>query len=143
MTDPTRAALLALAERCEQASGPDRELDFAIFRLLNPKYAGPEWQEFGGGLRHRYDSSDIRFLPHMTPANWTASLDAALTLVPDGWKWTLHSADTAGPPCAYCVPNMGRLPWPMWVNDVSAATPALALCAATLRARAEEAGNGE
>jgi len=30
MTDP--ATLLALAERCKQAAGPDRELDVAIAR---------------------------------------------------------------------------------------------------------------
>lgn len=140
MTD--RATLLALAERCETAEGPDRELEYAIFRALHPKYAGPEWKPYAGGLRHVGDSSDARSLPppHLTPSRFTASLDTAVTLVPEGWKWTLHSADAAGPPCAYCVPDMGRLPWPLWVNDITAATPTLALCAAALRARAAEAG---
>ena len=145
-TDPTRAALLALAERCEQASGPDDVLDADIFLVMQPDLAAFPWERvtYPNG-KHPFfaDCSDPDGLNVVLPPRYTASLDAALSLVPDGWKWTLHSADTAGPPCAYCVPNMGRLPWPMWVNDVSAATPALALCAATLRARAEEAGNGE
>ncbi len=137
MTD--RATMLALADRCEAATGPDRAIDFDIFRAIHPEYAGPEWKEFGGGLRHINDSSDMRCLPppHMTPARWTASIDATLSLVPDGWKWALHSADDKAPPTAYCVPDMGRLPWPDWVTDILAATPALALCAAALRARAK------
>jgi hypothetical protein len=134
-----REALLALAARVEAASGPDRQLDFAIFRALRPEYAGPEWQPFAGGLRHVNDSSDMRCMPDVdkTPPHYTAILDAALTLVPDGYKWALHSADDHSSPVAYCVPNMGRLPWPDWVNDVEASTPALALTAASLRALAE------
>lgn len=119
-----REWLMALAERCEKASGPDRDLDRQIDHVRWPVPQPAYHLELS--LRDKWN------VPH-----FTASIDAALTLVPDGWKWSLHSADHAGPPCAYCVPNMGRLPWPVWVDDVYAATPALALCAAALRARAE------
>jgi hypothetical protein len=57
MTDP--ATLLALAERCEQAAGPDYELDLAIWTSL----------VILSGFR-----------PSRT--DYTASLDAAVTLYP-------------------------------------------------------------
>lgn len=79
----TREEWIALAERCEAATGPDREIDVEIFRLLNPKYAGPEWQPYAGGLRHIYDSSDTRCVPppEATPYRCTASLDAITALI--------------------------------------------------------------
>lgn len=61
MTDP--ATLLALAERCEQAAGPDAGLDLAIWKALSEmpgfKHPLPIW---------RFDV--------------TARLDAAVTLYP-------------------------------------------------------------
>lgn len=56
-----------------------------------------------------------------------ASLDAALTLVPEGWDWVINSdgACTLEHP-DHAVPLV----------EAFAATPALALCAAALRARA-------
>jgi len=104
----TRAALLALADRCEQASGPDREIDFSIFRALHPEYAGPEWKPYGNGLRHINDSSDMRCLPapEMTPPRWTASLDAALTLVRSVKCFIAALGDIAAdglPGCCLCV----------------------------------------
>lgn len=131
-----RAELLALAERCEAATGPDRAIDFAIFRTLHPEYAGPEWKEFAGGLRHVNDGSDIRCVPpaSLTPSQWTASLDAALTLVPEGWDWCL-SRGTGEPAVASMSPT-DRVGGPC----VTGATPALALCAAALRARAAKEG---
>ena len=59
-------ALLQLAERCENATGPDRELDCDIHAKLV-------------GAPHR----------HQIPSTWplyTASLDAAMQLVPEGWR---------------------------------------------------------
>lgn len=131
-----RETLLALAERCEQAAGPDREIDFAIFRALHPEYAGPEWQEFGGGLRHRNDSSDMRCLPppSLTPARWTASLDAALTLVPAGLKWS----------CGFSkhVPHNAQV-WTStgYYEGECDSNRAIAVCIAALRARAAEAAD--
>lgn len=128
----TRADLIALAARVEQAQGPDRELDAEIARAIGWKesLSGRWWKPPGG--------DDWNFV--LPP--FTASLDAALTLVPEGWIFAVHSGDDRGPPVAYCVPNMGRLPWPHWVDDINAATPALALTAAALRARAEDGNDG-
>jgi hypothetical protein len=98
MTNPT--TLLALAERCEQAAGPDAGLDLAIWKALSEmpgfKHPSPIW---------RFDV--------------TESLDAAVTLVPEECGWmVMNSAAKVG----------------VWPSH--GATPALALCAAALRARA-------
>jgi hypothetical protein len=102
MTD--RTTLLALAERCEQAAGPDRELDFAIFRAADPDFHGwhrwalreaalyrDGWQEGCGRkklgpilLRNRKDyavSLYNRYAEDKTP-HYAASVDAAVTLYP-------------------------------------------------------------
>jgi hypothetical protein len=105
------AALIALAELCEAASRPNYELERQI------------WIAVG--------SPDVRTIPV-----YTASMDAAITLVPGGFMWRLQA-------------------WPDGVNnailerdagdfgaidarhtEVFAGSPALALCAAALRARA-------
>jgi hypothetical protein len=125
MTD--RDTFLSIARWCEAAEGPDRELDAEIMRLFTNSVESDDGDWWYGP----HDE-----MPRKVPA-FTASIDAALTLVPEGWKWSLHSADDHSVPCAYCVPNMGRLPWPEWVTDILATSPALALCAAALRARAE------
>jgi hypothetical protein len=110
MTDPT--ALLALADRCEQAAGPDYELDLAIWTSL----------VILSGFR-----------PSRT--DYTASLDAAVTLVPEGHEWLRKSGQCM---TVYRVPADPK----EWARHIDArgATPALALCAAALRARAASHG---
>jgi hypothetical protein len=94
MTNP--ATLLALADRCEQAAGPDYELDLAIWTSL----------VILSGFR-----------PSRT--DYTGSLDAAVTLVPEGCGWMVMNN----------AAKVGR--WPS-----RGATAPLALCSAALRARA-------
>ena len=67
MTD--RATLEALLARVLEGIGPDRELDRAIAMALTPK------ARRGMYVRRHY----------------TTSLDAALTLVPEGWDWRHRS----------------------------------------------------
>ena len=106
--------LVELADRVSALGGPDREVDFEIEKLVRPRaymLDGPARQD---------------------PA-YTASLDAAMTLVPDGWEWQMEAEETEmffpPSPWTYRV-EMGNL------IKVEAATPALALTAAALRARA-------
>ena len=119
MTD--REKLIALAERCEKATGPSRELDLAVGSSLG------------------VDSYYLK--------NWTASLDAAMTLVPEGWRM---AALCEREPwfCRLETTDFDSVTWGKgsdWITDVvagqettaKAATPALALCAAALRARAD------
>jgi len=127
--------LLELAKRCEQASGPERELDGAIWCAVNG-YDFLGWD--GAGVMWRKRGHDRSHYPADRVRIFTASLDAALTLVPEGWPWSLDA--TQRPPYRECgradifAPGGGLKPTD--VMDVYAATPALAICAAALRARA-------
>jgi hypothetical protein len=122
---PTGQQLLALAERCEAAEGPDRELD-ALIHI-------PECRE-GQGLR--VSGGDVSWLIEGRVRAWgghipayTASLDAAKTLVPEEHVWAVeHAPDGNG---AWCYDKEVRFPGPSL-----ATTPALALAAAALKARA-------
>lgn len=110
-----REELLALAERCEQATGPDRELDAAI----HAEMAKLGWQSFGSLL------------------DFTACIDAAMTLRPEEMDWSLGQA--------MGFRAVAHL-WMMGLTNSSrclAATPALALTAAALRARAATPAQGE
>jgi hypothetical protein len=114
------SGLLELAERCEKATGPDRELDELIDKAALPH----EWaNEFFDPSRHD--------LPR-----YTALLDAAMTLVPEEAWWSVMRAPCAEGYDAEVASDDHR----------RAATPALALCAAALRAlahqTAEERDNG-
>lgn len=112
--------LSELATRCEEAKRPDYQLDCAIMDALNPH------------------------LPKLEPRQFTVSIDAAITLVPEGQQGALdpHFMDEEGVVRfkAYCFrPLWSRwTPHSDWVEKVSesalSATPALALCAAALRA---------
>jgi hypothetical protein len=83
MTD--RATLLALAERCEQAAGPDRELDTEI-ALACGVVTSREGNMFYGHAWHSVVVLERDYYDHdgNAPAllHYTASLDAAVTLYP-------------------------------------------------------------
>ena len=96
-----------LIARLEAATGPSFTLEQEIFRLLNP------------------NATKLSI-----PNNYTASIDAALTLVPKGEGWAIMAVksvfhvgigDTARNAKWYAV----------------APTPALAICIAALRARGD------
>ena len=73
------------------------------------------------------------------PANaerYTGSLDAAITLVPDGYRVLMDTDPHRGPPARCLVRNSGDSGTS--ADGTLAATPALALTAAALRARAAE-----
>jgi hypothetical protein len=108
----TRAELLALADLAERVKGADRELDAGI-------YAGI------------HDCTLTRWVFDNAPA-FTASLDAAASLVPEGWTvWELRQ--NAESWWCQLEPNSNA---PMVCAE--AVTEPLARTAAALRARAEE-----
>jgi hypothetical protein len=115
--------MIELAERCEQATGPDDDLDCAIH------------EQFGGTPQiapgHRWSS---------TP-RYTVSLDAAMTLVPGiDWEWSLEweSGSLLYHPDIEQFAR-AKIGDPTLRMDAECVTPALALCAAALRARAAQA----
>jgi hypothetical protein len=128
--------LRALAARVEAATGADRKLDALVLAAVVGGEAAlspfnGEWCVYVGKDRHGrpklwepgYGANKAWWRNN----HFTASLDAALTLVPAGWTGTVHLDGKASlyrddmRPAVWCV----------------AATPALALVAAALRARAE------
>lgn len=98
-----------LSERVERLEGPDREIDRAIAEAI-----GIGWYYSQGNPEFRY----------------TASLDAAMSLVPEGYSWILYSDGSCevGP-----TPIAGSMMDAEFTAD--AATPAIALCAAALKSR--------
>lgn len=123
--------LIALAERVEKLEGPCRETDYliadAVLRPVKPPYRR--------GHCERY----------------TASIDAAMTLVPADHTvqlsdWEDEKLREHGAWQAIVLPRgaRGRMTDYTFSNRCDhAATPALALCAASLRAIASQSGEGE
>lgn len=115
-----RDELLALAERCEKASEGSSTLDGLIAHAAG----------------YRVGDDDSITAPNGNRADaipgFTTSLDAAMTLVPTGHDWSLFFDN--GSALAGCMPSSED---GCDLTDVPGATPALALCAAALRAAVE------
>ena len=133
-----------LADACEKATGPDRELDGKIAALCFN--AEVQRLSIGPGYRHEevctIDRSSAAPLSKPV-ARYTASLDAALTLVPDGagavgelFKIESWNNQSAHPP------HVMASAWVVGARRAYAATPALALCAAALRSHARMKEDG-
>jgi hypothetical protein len=124
----TQDALLELAERCEAALGPDRIIDALV-----------EWPEVFEPLHVSQDVcgqmsvfwNDDKFCRSGHVPSITASIDAALTLKPEGHWWSVgydeHGNRAIIGPRATMKTHIGK-----------AATAALAICAAALRAKASQ-----
>ena len=110
----TRAELIAALEA---AKGPSDDLDLAT----------AEWCYQNGGI------AGVNYDPQLwvwrRGGNFTSIIDAALTLVPEGYQaviWTAGAADV-----------FASTPGVHVYDPTQAATPAIALCAAALKARNE------
>lgn len=120
----TRDEWLALAERCEKAEGPDRELDAALAKAAVPHT---------NGTPHILMWSVNPDTGRQIPNAFTASLDAAVAVVEARfgrtWKleWRCNEAGTG-----FVFAGVARK------SGHSYGSPALALMAAYCRARAEE-----
>ena len=130
--------MVALAERVERATGPDRELaDTVLLRCGYQK----EWSSVCGSYEFEWVlPGRHRFHRFPSSADPMTSLDVAVTLVPEN--------------CGFQVKR-----YPKWTNEADAivwgesdrdptfsadaANPAQALTAAALRAQAKEATDAE
>ena len=105
-----------LIARLETAEGPSRELDYQIQRLVfSPMTNGNPVREF------------------------TRSLDAAVSLVPEGYRWSIESSEKGllspvRPTASVGVDDPNAPNGDMYF----APTPVLALCIAALKARQAE-----
>ena len=120
--------LLKLAERVEQASGGDLVLDAQIYKSLN-KNANSAAQIAG-----------CCFVP-----KYSASIDAAMTLLEPDWDADVTIVCHEGGPSAYLARGYEDSFTAIRKHKIEAraATPALALTAAALKALAHQGLEGE
>lgn len=120
--------LIALAERCEAATGPSREINAQIAEATGWRDVCKAGYGSWRGLRPTSGKREA-----VCP--FTASLDAAMTLVPEGAVWGVHNSDDPHPSVwkASVMPLAGPAG-----ETLKAKSPALALCAAALRAQAKD-----
>tara|TARA_B100001057_G_C22633731_1_gene865426 strand:+ start:287 stop:667 length:381 start_codon:yes stop_codon:yes gene_type:complete len=121
----TQDELLKLAERVEALDGPDRTTAEQVMSCFG-------WTNFSGPFATD-PAGNRKFMPDPT-----ASLDTAMSLVPEGWSVNIiRTADSRfGNANLYWFRDDNRIPAKKLHG--SAATPALALCAAALRTKAQE-----
>lgn len=120
----------ALIERLEKATGPDSELD----------------QEIWFSLEQPLPDEPVGF-----PIRYTASIDAALTLVPPSHVTDVHDDEDKCFPTGFSITSLCGSEYqaeviyhPTWnvepppLGEGYSPTPAIALCIAALKARKAE-----
>lgn len=118
-----------LAERVER-EGPSRELDAEIaVSVLGMEREGNLFESADRTYVLERDYYALDGGPRELPA-YTSSLDAAMTLVPEGCLWLRLDGKTM----TIAIPGAGEKDWARHVDGVSS-TPAAALCAAALRSK--------
>ena len=128
MTDYTN-----LIARLEAAEGPSRELDADIAEALGNPVLRPDP---GSSLRYVMWPPEDETYTTEVPA-YTASLDAAVSLVPEGKSVDIKIGLTFG--AAEIYETRGMKDWQLGFAE--APIPALVLCIAALKAREAENGS--
>ena len=126
---PERTAIIA---RLEAATGPDRELDTDIWLMVEPEATRKisHYVHIASGTPQTLDETRRGDGRLITVPNFTGSLDAAMTLVPEGYWWGLHMLGSKdGGFSAAVLPEDTHMEWHR------GATAHLALCIAALEAR--------
>ena len=104
-----------LVKKIEALDGPDREIDLLIMRHVMNIGGDPS------GAEH-----------------YTSSVDAAITLVPTGWRWQVgpFHTDPQKARAQIAEPILTEFGFGIGIrSDGNAKTAPLALCAAAIRAR--------
>ena len=126
-----------LVERLERATGPDRGLDLQIMRagfkhqVLKWEEAGwdEDGKDFPDGIRYWTDEREKSYAVGVE--RFTSSIDAAMTLVPEGMYYKLERFSD-GCYAAVC-PYSRQADQTLWRGHQKPA--AIALCIAALKAR--------
>lgn len=168
--------MTTLADRIEGLDNASRAIDAEIAAHLKiytgqfdyaRKWQGA-WEHEINGMVHLINDKGQRSLNFISP-RYTGSIDAAMTLVPDGWRWEVMNFYVDVEYTRSVCPKTGKADECFSVSDgahaylerpketfdncddwrwngnwtgirevrtASAPTPALALCAAAIRARA-------
>jgi hypothetical protein len=121
---------LSLAEKCEAETGPYLSLMTEAYKATFPEVSAGAWDAI--------DDWAEREEHFCTLLQVGAHLDAAMMFLPEGWTWDVDAT----------APEMG-IDWTLWAptkdGPLAKGTskfPALALVAASLRARASAHGEG-
>jgi hypothetical protein len=123
----TQPDLEALVGQLEQATGPDRELDLAIALAVGAV------DRRTVSTKHGFGYSDGQWAcSHVE--QYTALLDAAMMLVPEGWHDAVYGPGV-GASDNLCTASLDPPEYDGPPETAEAATRALALVAAALRAR--------
>lgn len=138
--------LLALGERVAMACGPDREIDCRVWLVVGDVLGSTEYSprnplpmkpscisngRWMGSALEKYPDDISGIARSWRVPLFTSSLDAAMALVPEGWS---RSTSNENGYEEVTLNNHG-LKRTAWAH---AATPALALTAAALRAHAAQ-----
>ena len=128
----------ALALRCELAWRPDRELDAATWLLCVPDATRKHTSYFhkASGRECVIDETRDATRRLIIVPSYTASLDAALTLVPEGMRPSVGQNVHPGYWHAFVQSIVDSTPHQLG-GAVSDTSGALALCAAAIRFRAQ------
>jgi len=133
--------LTSLIERVEAATVGSRELDILVGAAVDLRVDGcpqsfrSSFELCGMEQMLRMVESPQNILREALP-RYTTSIDAALTLLPDGKCWRLAHGHLVG--CTSAVAEVMERGFGTKLSLAEAATPALALLAAILRARQTE-----
>lgn len=138
--DPT--ALRELLGRVQMAAGPDRGLDEAIMALFyerRRKYIGVHYVGGGRSMSKVWVDPGTGKWVSTHAFDFTSSIDAAVALIErvlPGWWWIIRTAEESQNFFAQIGTAQGPYDYRKGENcfPARAATPALALCAALLRA---------
>jgi len=136
---PTESELLALVERLDALAEPTRETDGEIAKLIlgwtyekKERCRQPYWFKPGAEWYSREEKG---------PPRYTSSIDAAMTLVPDGFKWkvgyTMHVSHVAELRDYRDQPILGT-----FIGECDS-NRAIALCIAAMKARLSLLKGGE
>lgn len=132
---------MTLIKRLEAAETGSRELDAAAYNAcpeagrIALRLPMNQWGDrFDDGWRTKWRDREDKYPEKLR--HYTTSIDAALTLVPEGWQW--QTSNRAPLPYAgrgYIHNGELHMSDKYQGFEAVAATPALALSAASLRAR--------
>lgn len=121
--------LLALADRIERLSEPCRKADADIVKALYPDAQIGEYVGYEDIVFHAKPLvADKEILPF-----FTASLDAAMQLVPDGCDWMADSFDGSKSGFRF---SAGVYACGGWIDCEAASSAPIAITVAALRSRA-------
>ena len=132
-----------IIERLEAAEHGSRELDAEIHsRQLGADWYAKNQYEDGSGkwlcyCTSLFIDSDRKHEQTKLPPYYTESIDAAITLIPDGLWWVLNSGVQHPNHRSLAQVSSKERTGPI-SHEAHGATPALSLCTAALKAHTHE-----